>query len=68
MTDRTIVEARHQLTAAMDRLRETANRLESVATQRAKEADACVRRHPYATVGLALGIGALLGHLLAGER
>jgi ElaB/YqjD/DUF883 family membrane-anchored ribosome-binding protein len=47
--------------------RELIDRVETGAVQRAKAADQVVRTHPYQSLGLALGIGALAG-VLIGRR
>ncbi|HTL16810.1 MAG TPA: hypothetical protein VL793_06210 [Patescibacteria group bacterium] len=37
---------------------------EEIAVQRAKAADRVVREHPYPTIGVAFGLGLLLGFLV----
>jgi ElaB/YqjD/DUF883 family membrane-anchored ribosome-binding protein len=58
-------EARKRLAAALDRAREIAGRVRDKAVEGAKAADEAVREHPYQAIGIALGIGALLGFLIA---
>jgi ElaB/YqjD/DUF883 family membrane-anchored ribosome-binding protein len=56
--------ARTRLSDTLERARDTCEELQhqSIRTARAaaKQADRTVRRHPYESVGIALGIGALL--------
>jgi ElaB/YqjD/DUF883 family membrane-anchored ribosome-binding protein len=58
-------EARKRLAAALDRAREIAGRVRDKAVEGAKAADEAVREHPYQAIGIAFGIGALLGFLIA---
>ncbi len=71
LTDRTLMEARHQLANAMETMRDAASRLEDAAAARARDADSQIRQHPYAVIGLAVAVGALLGvvgRLFTSER
>ena len=58
-------EARKRLAAALDRAREIAGRVRDKAVEGAKATDEAVREHPYQAIGIALGVGALLGFLIA---
>jgi ElaB/YqjD/DUF883 family membrane-anchored ribosome-binding protein len=58
-------EARKRLAAALDRAREIAARVRDKAVEGAKATDEAVREHPYQAIGIALGVGALLGFLIA---
>ena len=58
-------EARKRLAAALDSARDIAGRVRDKAVQGAKAADQAVREHPYQAVGIALGVGALIGFLVA---
>lgn len=62
-------EARERLAAALERAKATCSELEeSVATrarEAARKADAVIRQHPYESIGLAFGIGLLIGALIA---
>ena len=60
-----VVEARKRLTAAMERGKETLNNIQGKAVASAKAADQVIRDHPYQSIGVALGVGALLGFLLS---
>lgn len=58
-------EARKRLAAALDSAREIAGRVRDKAVESAKAADEAVREHPYQAISVALGVGALLGFLIA---
>jgi ElaB/YqjD/DUF883 family membrane-anchored ribosome-binding protein len=61
-------EARTKLTAALARTRSTIEEMQSQAVAGAKEAarkaDAVIRQHPYESLGVAFGIGLLIGVLV----
>jgi len=59
--------ARERLTAALEVAKDTQRRLQSAATEGAKKADRLVRDNPYHSVGIACGLGMLMG-LLANRR
>ena len=59
--------ARERLTAALEVAKDTQRRLQSAATEGAKKADRLVRDNPYHSVGIAFGLGILMG-LLANRR
>jgi ElaB/YqjD/DUF883 family membrane-anchored ribosome-binding protein len=56
--------ARERLEAALEAAKETKRKLQHRAMQGAKAADKIVREHPYESIGLAFGVGMLLGVLL----
>ena len=62
-------EARSRLTAALERAKETCEEMQdqTVATARAsaQKADTVIRGHPYESLGIAVGIGLLIGVLVA---
>ena len=58
-------EARKRLAAALESAREIAGRVRDKAVEGAKAADETVREHPYQAIGIALGVGALIGYLVA---
>ena len=60
-------EARKRLAAALERGKEIYGRVREKAVEGAKAADAAVHEHPYQAIGIAVGVGALLGYL-AGRR
>lgn len=61
-------EARTKVTAALDRARATCHELQEqgIASAKAavKKADTTIRDHPYESLGIAFGLGLLLGALL----
>ena len=59
-----VAEARKRLGAALESGKELYGRVREKAVEGAKAADETVREHPYQAIGIALGVGALLGYLL----
>jgi ElaB/YqjD/DUF883 family membrane-anchored ribosome-binding protein len=57
-------EARERLAAALSSARTSCSRLEEQAVAGAKAADRTVREHPYESIGVAFGIGMIIGVLL----
>ena len=60
-----VAEARKRLAAALESAKEIAGRVRDKAVESAKAADEAVRENPYQTIGIAFGVGALIGYLLA---
>jgi ElaB/YqjD/DUF883 family membrane-anchored ribosome-binding protein len=60
-----VSEARQRLAAALERGKEIYGRVREKAVEGAKAADQAVHEHPYPAVGIAFGVGALLGYLVA---
>jgi ElaB/YqjD/DUF883 family membrane-anchored ribosome-binding protein len=58
-------EARQRLAAALERGNEIYGRVREQAVEGVKAADECVQEHPYQAIGIALGVGAILGYLAA---
>jgi ElaB/YqjD/DUF883 family membrane-anchored ribosome-binding protein len=56
-------EIRAKLEAAMEKAKATCERLEEKTLAAAKATDKVVREHPYQAVGVAFGIGILIGVL-----
>jgi ElaB/YqjD/DUF883 family membrane-anchored ribosome-binding protein len=56
--------ARERLAAALEAARDTRRRLQDRAVAGAKATDRLVRDHPYQSIGLAFGVGLLLGALV----
>jgi len=54
-----------RLDSALQSTRETAERAQAKAASAAKATDQCIRDHPYETVGVFLGLGILVGFLIA---
>ena len=61
-------EARQRLAAALENGKEMYARVRDQAAEKARAADEAVREHPYQAIGIAFGVGALLGCLLARRR
>lgn len=64
-TDDTVVEARNRLKSFLDATGETCARVRAKAVEGAKATDKVIRENPYQAVGIAFGVGALLGYLLS---
>jgi ElaB/YqjD/DUF883 family membrane-anchored ribosome-binding protein len=58
-------EARHHLATAVDSGKALCGRARDKAFEGAKVADNAVRGHPYQAIGIAFGVGALIGDLVA---
>jgi ElaB/YqjD/DUF883 family membrane-anchored ribosome-binding protein len=59
-----VVEARKRLTAAIEKGKETWNTVQEKAMAGAKATDQVIRDNPYKALGIALGVGGLIGYLL----
>jgi ElaB/YqjD/DUF883 family membrane-anchored ribosome-binding protein len=59
-----VVEARKRLNAALVRGKEAWGEVQDRAVAKARAADEVIRDHPYQSIGIAFGIGALLGLFL----
>jgi ElaB/YqjD/DUF883 family membrane-anchored ribosome-binding protein len=57
-------EARQAIVEKVVSAKETAGRLRDQAVNYAKVADQALHKHPYKALGIALGVGALLGYLV----
>jgi ElaB/YqjD/DUF883 family membrane-anchored ribosome-binding protein len=58
-------DARKRLAAALESGKEIYGRVREKAVEGAKAADEAVHEHPYQVIGIAFGVGALLGYLAA---
>ena len=58
-------EARERLAAALENGKEIYGRVKEKAVEGAKVADKTVRDNPYQAIGIAFGVGAILGFLIA---
>jgi ElaB/YqjD/DUF883 family membrane-anchored ribosome-binding protein len=58
-------EARKRLAAALERGKEIYGCVREKAVEGAKATDQAVHEHPYQAIGIAFGVGALIGYLLA---
>jgi len=60
-----VSEARKRLAVALERAKEMAGRVRDKAVEGAKAADEAVHEHPYQAIAIGVGVGALVGYLLA---
>jgi len=60
-----VAEARNRLAGALDAAKEACTAAQQRAVQTAKAADKVVRDHPYQAIGIAFGVGAVVGYLLS---
>lgn len=58
-----VAEARTRLAARLENAKELAGRVRDKAVEGAKAADEAVRDNPYQAIGLAFGVGVLIGYL-----
>ena len=58
-------EARLRLKTALESARESCDALQEKAVEGVKATDRTIRTHPYESLGIALGVGLILGFLLA---
>jgi ElaB/YqjD/DUF883 family membrane-anchored ribosome-binding protein len=58
-------EARKRLSAALDSAKEMAGRVRDRAVAGAKAADEAVHEHPYQAIAIGVGVGAIIGFLVA---
>jgi ElaB/YqjD/DUF883 family membrane-anchored ribosome-binding protein len=57
-------EARTRLNSSLETARHNFEHLQAQAAEKAKQADVVIRSHPYESVGVAFGVGVLLGAVL----
>jgi ElaB/YqjD/DUF883 family membrane-anchored ribosome-binding protein len=62
-----VSEVRARLSATLESAKATCRRLEDRAVAGAKATDRTIREHPYESIGVAFGIGVLIG-VLVGRR
>ena len=68
LASETIGAAHERLNSAVETGQEVIAGLRESAAERAKAADRAIRKHPYRTMVIAAGLGALVGFLLARGR
>ena len=59
-----VIEARRRLTAAIEKGREAWHTVQEKAIAGAKATDQVIRDNPYKSLGIALGVGVIIGYLL----
>jgi ElaB/YqjD/DUF883 family membrane-anchored ribosome-binding protein len=60
-----VSEVRSRLAAAVESAKATCQRLEERAVAAAKATDHVIREHPYESIGIAFGVGLLIGVLVS---
>lgn len=60
-----VVAARERLSEALERGQEAWESVQDRAVAGAKATDQAIRTHPYQSIGIAFGVGALLGYILS---
>jgi ElaB/YqjD/DUF883 family membrane-anchored ribosome-binding protein len=60
-----VADARKRVADALESAQEFAGRVRDQAVDYAKATDEAVHEHPYKAIGIALGVGALLGYLVS---
>ena len=61
-------DLRDKLDSAIERAKAVCERLQEQTVAAAKASDKAVREHPYQAVGIAFGVGLLIGVLVARSR
>ena len=64
-TGEKVSEVRSRLAAAVESAKATCQRLEEKAVAAAKATDHVIREHPYESIGVAFGLGLLIGVLVS---
>ena len=59
-----VIEARKRLSAAIDKGREVWSTVQEKAVAGAKATDQVIRENPYKSIGIAVGVGVIIGYLL----
>ena len=59
-----VVEARHRLSVAMEKSRETLREVQRSALAGARATDRVIRAHPYHSIGVAFSVGIALGLIM----
>ena len=59
-----VIEARKRLTAAIEKGKDAWRAVQASAVSSAKETDRVIHDHPYHSIGIAFGVGILLGFLV----
>lgn len=59
-----VIAARKRLADAMEKGKDAWRTVQTTAVSGAKATDRAIRKHPYQTIGIALGVGVILGYLV----
>jgi len=65
VTGEKVAEARKRLAAALERGKEIYGRVREKAVDCARVTDEAVHEHPYQAIGIAFGVGAIIGYLVS---
>jgi ElaB/YqjD/DUF883 family membrane-anchored ribosome-binding protein len=68
IVEENVAAARNRLAAALQNGKEMLADLKDKAVAGAKATDESIREHPYQAIGIAIGVGALVGFLLGRRR
>lgn len=60
-----LTELRGRLGSALESAKGTCDRLQAATSRAASATDECIREHPYQTIGVAFGLGLLVGVLVS---
>jgi ElaB/YqjD/DUF883 family membrane-anchored ribosome-binding protein len=65
IADEKVTQARDRLAAALEKTERVSDDIRAKVVESAKAADRALHEHPYPTMGIIFGIGALVGFLLS---
>jgi ElaB/YqjD/DUF883 family membrane-anchored ribosome-binding protein len=68
MTEEGMARARQQLADAMEQVRNAYEVVQKKAVEGAKATDKAIRNNPYAAIGIAAGVGVLIGYLISRRK
>ena len=68
LAEEKVTEARNRMVATLESAKDIAGRVRDRTVEGAKATDEAIREHPYQAIGIGLGVGALIGYLLARRR
>ena len=67
-TEEKVIQARERITEALDQAKDTYAFVQKKAIAGVKAGDNLVRENPYRAIGIALGVGALIGYFLRRQK
>jgi ElaB/YqjD/DUF883 family membrane-anchored ribosome-binding protein len=68
IADEKVAEARKKLNEVIESAKDAYEYVEDKAVETAHHADEYIREKPYQSIGIALGVGALIGYLIARRK